>query len=120
MQEETKEVEYTVQHIGSSHFKYTLTTDNKVRIKIPDRFIGTVYEQDWINTCKDMTNKLLEVPRECTLRCRPYKNVSKTQPKLPLRKSHKTKGKGYMYIYDVFNDKIEKAEDEINEINENE
>lgn len=101
--------EVEVQYLGTTKFKYTLTQDNKVRIKIPDRFIGTVFEQDWINVCKEVTDVLSLQERTCTLRAQNSKG-SKSNPKIDLRNSRKRR----LFTYEVFNKKlikIEKAEE---------
>lgn len=96
--------EFEVQHLGTSKFKYTLTQDNKVRIKIPDRFIGTVFEQDWIDMCKEITDVLSFQDRSCTLRAQASK--SKNNPNIELRNSRKRR----LFTYEVFNQKLIKVE----------
>lgn len=99
----------TVQHLGTTKFKYTITADNQVRIKIPDRFIGTIYEQDWIDVCNEMTDALCLIPRDITLRGRPQ--GSKNVPAVPLR------GKGCSgskrnpieYNYLIFDKKLDRC-----------
>ena len=101
----------TVQHLGTTKFKYTITADNQVRIKIPDRFIGTVYEQDWIDVCNEMTDALALIPRTATLRGRP--EGSKNLPSVPLRKkgtSGTAKTNPIEYKYLIFDKKLVKAE----------
>lgn len=101
--------EFEVQHLGTTKFKYTITQDNKVRIKIPDRFVGTVFEQDWINICKEVTEVLILQERTCTLRAQ-NRNSSKSNPKIELRNSRKIR----LFTYEVFNKKlirIEKVEE---------
>jgi len=88
----------TVEYKGTTKFKYTITSDNEVRIKIPDRFIGTVFEQGWISMCNEMTQVLLTVPRTATLRGRTGQKVSKIAPKVHLRIGQKHVGN-----YDIFN-----------------
>lgn len=104
------EVQYTIEHKGTTKFKYTLTTNNEVRIKIPDRFIGTVYEQDWIGTCKEMTAELLKVERSSTLRCRLHHKVGKDNPKLHLRYGVGTKHPRLAFLYFIYDNKIEQVE----------
>lgn len=101
----------TVQHLGTTKFKYTITADNQVRIKIPDRFIGTVYEQDWIEVCNEMTDALALIPRTSTLRGRPQ--GSKNNPAVPLRKkgTSGSKTNPIEYKYFVFDKKLVKKED---------
>lgn len=102
----------TVQHIGTTKFKYTITADNQVRIKIPDRFIGTVYEQDWIDVCNEMTDMLALIPRTATLRGRPQ--GSKNFPSVPLRKkgtSGTAKTNTIEYKYLIFDKKLVKKEE---------
>lgn len=101
----------TIEYKGTTKFKYTLTAENDVRIKIPDRFIGTQFEQDWINTCNEMSEVLLKEPRTATLRTRPHKKMSKVEPKLQLY----TGGCNGHCIgsYDVFNKKFILKEKEV-------
>jgi len=98
----------TIEYKGTTKYKYTLTADNDVRIKIPDRFIGTQFEQDWVDTCNEMTEVLLKEPRTITLRTRPQNRISRVQPKLHLY----TGGCNGQHIgsYDVFNKKYYKKE----------
>ena len=98
--------EVKVQYLGTTKFKYTLTQDNKVRIKIPDRFIGTVFEQDWINVCKEVTDVLSLQERTCTLRATTTEKGSKNNPRLELRNSRKRR----LFTYEVFNKKLIKIE----------
>lgn len=97
--------EIQLQYLGTTKFKYTLTQDNKVRIKIPDRFIGTVFEQDWIDVCKEVTNTLSLQERTCTLRAK-SSTGSKSNPKIELRNSRKRR----LFTYEVFNKKLIKIE----------
>lgn len=99
----------TVQHIGTTKFKYTITADNQVRIKIPDRFIGTVYEQDWIDVCNEMTDALALIPRTATLRGRPQ--GSKNFPSVPLRKKGTSGSNPIDYKYLIFDKKLVKKEE---------
>lgn len=107
MEQNLNAPETQVQYNGTSKFKYTLTQDNKVRIKIPDRFIGTVFEQDWISMCSEVTDVLVLQDRSCTLRAQ--NSTGKTNHKLELRNSRKRK----IFSYEIFNKvliKIEKVE----------
>ena len=104
----------TVQHLGTTKFKYTITADNQVRIKIPDRFIGTVYEQDWIDVCNEMTDALALIPRDTTLRGRANDaSGGKNNPTIHLRKETKKSTNTIVYSYEVFNKKLIKVEKEI-------
>lgn len=99
-----------VEYKGSTKFKYTITADKDIRIKVPDRFICTVFEKDWVNECKVITRKILELHPagpELTLRARCY-GGSKNNPKLFLRNA----GKHVVYIYDMFNETLEKYKKE--------
>ena len=99
----------TVQHLGTTKFKYTITADNQVRIKIPDRFIGTIYEQDWLDVCNEMTDMLSLIPRTATLRGRP--EGSKNFPSVPLRKKGTSGSNLIEYKYLIFDKKLVKKEE---------
>ena len=102
----------TVQHNGTSKFKYTITTDNQVRIKIPDRFVGTDFEQDWIDVCNEITGTLALIPRETTLRGRTNDaSGGKNNPTIHLRKKAKNRNNPIVYSYEVFNKKLIKKEE---------
>lgn len=102
----------TIEHKGTTKFKYTITTDNQVRIKIPDRFVGSIFEQDWIEVCNEMTDVLSLIPRKTTLRGRPQ--GSKNCPAVPLRGRGTSGGKTnpIVYKYLVFDKKLIKIEKE--------
>lgn len=109
--------EVEVQYLGTTKFKYTLTKDNQVRIKIPDRFIGTIFEQDWIEVCNEMTDALCLIPRDNTLRGRPQ--GSKNVPAVPLRSKgcSGSKRNPIKYKYLVFDKKLIEVKEENEKVN---
>lgn len=95
----------TIEYKGNIHFKFTITQDKKIRLKVPDRFIGTQFEQDWIDTSKEFAEALIghykEIP--ITLRVRSFNIRSPHNPRATFWDArHKP-----IITYDIFNKKLE-------------